>query len=182
MYGYGDGDPVNNTDPFGLSACCVTSATSAVLGPKIAEAATFASLKANWPEIESMWNEGVRDIGSLMVVAGGIEALATSAPAVAGVSVGTPVYRLSGGGSQPVGRFWSTANPVSTPNFASGAGLPLENSMTTLTRGFVAEATGVRLTRAAPGARGPGGLPEVQALDPKAQIQVQSITPFKPPE
>ena len=180
VYGFAGGDPINYRDPFGL--CCFNPLAHAQLTPRVIDAAVFENLKAKWPEIEARWNEGVRDVSSLMVVAGGLEGLATGGASAASVAVGTPVYRVSGGGARAVGRFWSTANPSTTANFAARAGLPAANSMTTVSEGFVAEATGVRLTSAAPGARGAGGIAEVQVLDPKAQITVIEIKPYKPPE
>jgi RHS repeat-associated protein len=83
LYGFAGGDPVSFDDPFGL--CCFNTATHAVVAKRVTEAVLFEAIKSQWSEIESRWNEGVRDIASLMAVGGGLQSLAAGA-AAAGAS------------------------------------------------------------------------------------------------
>ena len=96
------------------------------------------------------------------------------------VGVGTTVYRVYGGESRPMGTYWTTVNPNATRNFAAGAGLPSQNQMTNVVQGRITDMSGVRVTTAAPGAHGPGGLPEVQIPNAAQQVNVTGVQPFNP--
>jgi hypothetical protein len=147
------------------------------------DALAMSALRQKWPEIESRWNEGVRDLSSSMVVGAGLASVAQGASAGAGqVHVGSDLYRVSGGGSPVVGTYWTPMNPSTTAQFAARAGLPTQNAMTTVARAVVMDRAGLRLAPAAAGARGGGGLPEVRALDSATQLKVVTVRPFIPRE
>ncbi len=111
--------------------------------------------------------------GNGMVVRGAAAAVAGAAAAsTAGVGVGTKVYRVYGGDSKQMGYYWTTVNPNATSNYAAKAGLPLGNKMESVVEGVITDATGITTTTAAPGAHGPGGMPEVQIPDAATRVKV----------
>lgn len=116
--------------------------------------------------------------GNGMAVRGAAGAVAGAAAGAAEVGVGTKVYRVYGGQSKQMGGFWSTANPNTTAGFAAKAGLPAENQMTNVVEGVITDMSGVNVTRAAPGARGPGGITEVQIPNATKQVKVTGVRPF----
>jgi hypothetical protein len=183
LYGFAFGDPVNFSDPMGLSPCCLNAVSHAVLTPRVSDAAGMAAIKARWPEIEGMYNEGVRDIGSLMAIGAGLEGLMSGGGAgMSAVGVGDDVGRVYGGRARQMGHSWAKGDPSAVAGYAAKAGLPSANTMTHVVRGVLADATGVKVTRAAPGARGPGGILEVVIPDPKNQVIVTSVKPYNPKE
>jgi uncharacterized protein RhaS with RHS repeats len=78
LYGYADGDPINKSDPFGLSACCVVlsnfSSTGVAEGVQSAAAQGFRELGteiANTAEILGA------ALGAKALLTGGGSAIAT---------------------------------------------------------------------------------------------------------
>lgn len=142
----------------------------------------MAGLIARWDQVEAKWNEGVRDLSSLMAVGAGLEGLAAGGAAGSQAAVGTRVYRGFGGGAKQMGRSWTTVDPNATVDFPAKAGLPSQNTMTHVVEGTLVEATGTRVTTAVAGARGPGGLPEIVIPDAKAQVDVTAVRPYQPPK
>ena len=104
----------------------------------------------------------------------------SAASAASEVGVGSKVYRVFGGDSKQMGTFWTTANPSTTANFAAKAGLPAENALSSVVEGVITDARGIRVTTAAPGARGPGGINEVQIPNAAAQVKVTTVKPYEP--
>jgi RHS repeat-associated protein len=97
---------------------------------------------------------------------------------------GTPssaVYRVWGDASGPNGSYWTTTNPNSVSGFRSMAGLPEANSGRFVSEGVLTDKCGVRFGSAAPGAGGPGGLPEVLVPDPARQIRLTRVSGANPP-
>ena len=109
-------------------------------------------------------------------------AAAIERAAITEVGVGTTVYRVIGGESKQMGEYWTTVNPNATAGYAAGAGLPTENAMTEVVEGVITDARGITVTTAAPGAHGPGGLPEVRIPNASEKVQVTSFKPFSPLE
>jgi hypothetical protein len=58
--------------------------------------------------------------------------------------------------------------------------LPTENSLTNVVKGVITDSRGLVVTTAKPGARGPGGIREVQIPDASKQVRIISDKPFKP--
>jgi hypothetical protein len=75
---------------------------------------------------------------------------------------------------------WTTENPSATPDFAAKAGLPAQNQMTNVVQGRITDMSGVKVTRATPGARGPGGMIEVQIPNAAKQVKVTEVKPYDP--
>jgi hypothetical protein len=50
--------------------------------------------------------------------------------------------------------------------------------MTNVVEGVITDMSGVKVTQAAPGARGPGGINEVQIPDAAKQVKVTDVKPY----
>lgn len=90
------------------------------------------------------------------------------------------VYQVIGGGSRVHGRFWSVTNPNLAEGYASRTGLPLENRMTTVIRGYLTDTRGITAEPAAPGVRSPGGMMEIRNVA-LGQVQVTGMRWFLNP-
>ena len=86
------------------------------------------------------------------------------------------VYRVWGDGARPNGSYWTTTNPGTVPNFRARAGLPEQNSGRFVSEGVLIDECGVSYGRAAGGAGGPGGIPEVFVPDPARQVQLTRVS------
>jgi putative transposase len=73
-------------------------------------------------------------------------------------------------------------NPNILADYAGQAGLPIQNAMTGVVDGVITDMSGVSVTRAAAGARGPGGMIEVVIPDAAAKVRVTRVAPFNPQE
>ena len=80
-----------------------------------------------------------------------------------------------------MGASWTTVNPSSTPDYAAKAGLPQGNTAEYVAEGTITDMTDVKVTTAAPGAQGPGGIPEVVIPNAKAKAKIESVKKYEPP-
>jgi hypothetical protein len=170
---------LNYSDPFGL---CPDPNKPWCSSPAYAIMRFFGASDATADKWSGILYGGAMIAGAPgngMAVRGAAGAAAASAAArTAEVGVGTTVYRVYGGQSKQMGTFWTTANPSATPDFAAKAGLPAENQMTNVVEGVITDMSGVKVTQAAPGARGPGGINEVQIPDAAKQVKVTDVKPY----
>jgi len=88
------------------------------------------------------------------------------------------VYRVYGGESQKMGRFWSPENPRAKPNYRAGAGLPRANSGEYVAEGILKNTSGVTVSRANALEGNVGGIVQFEVPNPTLQIEVQSVEPL----
>ena len=94
--------------------------------------------------------------------------------------VGTPVYRVFGDKARGMGDWWTTANPATTPNFRSAAGLWPNNSGNWVAEGTVNNNTGITVGTAEPGpttAPGQAMVPQIlfQPGTASSQVTVNAV-------
>lgn len=112
----------------------------------------------------------------------GTAAVASSAAGTAvttgtvAVTAGTRLYRVWGGGSGPLGHFWSTVNPYLVTGYRNLAGLPDTNTGQFVSSGVLRSIQGVTTGTAARIGNNLGGLVEVIVPSPKLQIEIDFVT------
>jgi len=179
-YGFANGDPVNFSDPFGLTCLvkgnCTQSdgpAPEAPQEPGLEHDELGTDLAAAGFAYVVMTGRGL-----VSMVKGLFSSGAPSTEQAAQIGVGTKVYRVYGGKATQLGRSWTTVDPNATPDYAAHAGLPAENSRTSVVTGVITDMTDVSVTKAVPGASGPGGITEVVIPNAAKQVKVTSVDPF----
>lgn len=183
LYGFANGDPINFSDPFGLCPGCppaYVQLRDITHGAHKAVAIADAYAHVDLLGKVSKW--GSIAAGVVGLARGGLRALSAwrAGRAIDGVGIGTHVYRVFGGDSRQMGGYWTTVDPRQVSNYASQAGLPAGNTMTHVVEGYITDMTGVSVTRAAPGAHGPGGLVEVRIHNAVEKVRVTKVEPFVP--
>jgi hypothetical protein len=178
-YGFANGDPINYDDPFGL--CPPGQTEVSALGGECVQAfypgALFLSAEGVIADAEG----GIAAAYKALRGLSGLAKATTRAEGTGnatGVNVGTKVARVFGGKSPQMGESWTTVDPKATPDYAAVAGLPNENAATHVVYGEITDMTGVRVTKATPGARGPGGISEVKIPNATTQVKVTGVQPF----
>ncbi len=184
-YGFAEGDPISFSDPFGLTCWergnCTQSETYTPPPDGIERSEGGTDLAAAAATLLVMSGiRGAISVGRALFSSSDGNASATATKGTSRVDVGTRVYRVYGGKAGKFGRSWTTVDPNATPNYASQAGLPAENSRTSVVSGVISDMNGVSLTTAAPGASGPGGIPEVVIPDAARQVKVTGDVTFHP--
>ena len=129
----------------------------------------------SWENAKGVLNDG------LVVV--GIASLTTTAlPSLTGsaVKAGTPVYRVYGDGSGPLGKSWTPVDPRTVNNYRNAAGLPNENTGRFVVEGVLKSSRGVVNRFAKPLDGNTGGLVEWVVPNPKTQIRIRSVQGLNP--
>ncbi len=120
--------------------------------------------------------ESVRAAGVVMFAWGAAEVNPTVT-----VPEGSVVYRVWGGQAKELGRSWTKVDPSTVSNYRDSAGLPNQNTGTSMTKGTLVNSQGttVKPAKALHGNR--GGLPEVRVPNPQKQIKVVKTVELKEP-
>jgi RHS repeat-associated protein len=157
----------------------VASALGAAIGAW-SGAVLIPSLTAP-PQAPSAAQTGAPAVPALLSVAA---VLAASKADVAAGRQAQPreiVYRVWGGTSQEMGRFWSPFDPRTLPNPRDLLGLPRSNTGQYLTTAEILNPAGIIVRIAAPLDGTNGGALEFFIPFPNSQLRVISRTPLTPP-
>ncbi|MBI5744913.1 MAG: hypothetical protein HY952_10240 [Elusimicrobia bacterium] len=185
QYAYVGNNPITRMDPLGLD--WIDDAANA--GAGYGDGLTMGLTRLVREKLLNLHNidycsdlyRGEFAVGMGVSTVAGFFTGASEINAAEVIQPGTRVYRVWGDGAGPWGKYWTTVDPGTIPNYRSVAGLPSVNSGRFVSEGVLANTEGVVSGRAStilPGQT--GGLNELRITNPEAAVVLDHVSGANP--